>query len=95
MDGWRVWQIRPLPPACTVLRQTPNHQPHTHTGNGTEEILTSHRATSFQFISLHAANLFPYTGGVPDPSRYPHLVNIPIEAPLTPAKYRKAWAQVG
>lgn len=83
------------PTPCLYRPQTNTHPPSTHTGNGTEEILTSHRATSFQFISLHAANLFPYTGGVPDPSRYPHLVNIPIEAPLTPAKYRKAWAQVG
>ena len=82
----------PLPVPSSDKHPTTNH---THTGNGTEEILTSHRASSFQFISLHAANLFPYTGVVPDPSRYPHLVNIPIEAPLTPAKYRKAWAQVG
>ena len=78
--------------------QTPIHPPITPppyiAGNGTEEILTAHRATSFQFISLHAASLFPYTGGAPDASRYPHLVNIPIEAPLTPSKYRRAWAQV-
>ena len=63
------------------------------TGNGTEEILTAQRASSFQFISLHAANIFPHTGAA-DPGRHPHVVNIPIEAPLTPAKYRKAWAQV-
>ncbi len=78
----------------------PPHQPPIHddastttTGNGTEEILTAQRASSFQFISLHAANIFPHTGAA-DPGRHPHVVNIPIEAPLTPAKYRRAWAQV-
>lgn len=74
--------FHPLPPSQTL-----------QTGNGTEEILTSGRASAFQFISLHAANIFPHTGAA-DPGRFPLLVNIPLEAPLTPGKYRRAWSRV-
>lgn len=73
---------------------SPPSTQHTTTGNGTEEILTAQRSSAFQFISLHAADIFPHTGQSADPSRFPHLVNIPIPAPLTPSKYRRAWAQV-
>jgi len=64
-----------------------------HHGNGSEEILTTHRNPAFQFISVHVAGMFPFTGEA-DRARWPHLVNIPVQAPLTPAKYRKVWGKI-
>ena len=52
-------------------------------GNGTEDILTSstHRQ-SFQFISIHSKRAFPNPG---HKSRFPHVVNLPIEVPASPS----------
>lgn len=64
-----------------------------HHGNGTEEILSLHRNTAFQFISVHAAGIFPYTGEA-SRARWPRVVNLPLSPPLTPHKYRKVWCKV-
>ena len=64
-----------------------------HHGNGIEEILTTHRNPAFQFISVHVAGMFSLTGEA-DRARWPHLGNIPVQAPLTHAKYRKVWGKI-
>lgn len=59
-----------------------------HHGNGTEEILCANHDHSYQFISIHADDMFPHTGAR-DPTREPFVVNLPIPGNVTSSIFRE------
>jgi len=62
-------------------------------GNGTEEILCSTRSKSYQYISVHAADLFPETGLSKD-NREPYVVNIEVDGEMTSDRFCEAISKI-
>ena len=49
----------------------------------------------FQYISIHAEDVFPYTGAATGDRDFPHLVNLPLPRTCDSIDHQNMWAKVG